>query len=84
MMAMLKNIWRIKIVWNAHHDYIDIDKMYEEHKQDVVNKIDLAMLGVNMSGKWSIDVLLDEWNNYWLIDMARAGHSAYWNAELVK
>lgn len=71
-----------KIVWNAHHDYID--KMYGEHKKDVVNKIDIAMLGVNMTGKWSIDVLLDEWDNYWLIDMAKAENSAYWNPELVK
>lgn len=71
-----------KIVWDAHHDYID--KIYEEHKKDVVNKIDIAMLGVHMAGKWSIDVLLDEWDNYWLIDMAKAENSAYWNPKLVK
>lgn len=71
-----------KIVWDAYHDYVD--KMYEKYKQEIVNKVDLAMLGVNMSGIWSIDVLLDEWNNYWLIDMAKAENSAYWNPELVK
>ena len=58
--------------------------MYEDHKTEVVNKVDLAMLGVKMTGKWSIDVLLDEWGNYWLIDMAKAENSAYWNPELVK
>lgn len=71
-----------KFVWDAHYDYVD--KMYEGHKQDVVSKVDLAMLGVNMAGKWSIDVLLDEWDNYWLIDMAKAENSAYWNPELVR
>ena len=66
-----------KIVWDAYHDYVD--KMYEKHKQEVVNKVDLAMLGVHMTGRWSIDILRDEGGMFWLIDMAQAEKSAYWD-----
>lgn len=71
-----------KIVWDSYH--CKIDELYEKHKKEVQAKVDLAMLGVPMTGRWSIDVLLDEWDNYWLIDMAKAENSAYWNPKLVK
>jgi len=36
------------------------------------------MRDVDMSGQWSIDILLDDYRNPWLIDMAQGERSAYW------
>lgn len=43
--------------------------MVQEHLQSVTA----------LSGRWSVDILLDESDTYWLIDMAVAEQSAYWN-----
>ena len=32
-----------------------------------------------LSGQWSIDILEDEAGKFWLIDMAIAQRSAYWD-----
>ena len=31
-----------------------------------------------LTGQWSVDVLMDEREKFWLIDMAIAQRSAYW------
>ena len=47
----------------------DVEDMVQEHLQSVTV----------LSGRWSVDILLDESDTYWLIDMAIAEQSAYWN-----
>lgn len=66
-----------KIVWDSYHHRVD--ELYEQYKKEVKAKVDLAMLGVHMTGRWSIDILRDEGGMFWLIDMAQAEKSAYWN-----
>ena len=34
---------------------------------------------VELTGIWSVDILEDEYKNFWLIDMALGYRSAYWN-----
>ena len=45
----------------------------------MANAVAKAMSCVEgLSGPWSVDVMLDEDQGYWLIDMAVAEMSAYW------
>ena len=37
------------------------------------------MKEVELIGNWSVDILLDEKGDFWLIDMAIAENSAYWD-----
>lgn len=72
-----------KIVLNYMKD--TLSKNFEEHKDEVVSMVKEHMKNVDgLTGKRSIDILLDEDGVYWLIDMAAAEQSAYWNPELIK
>jgi len=66
-----------KIVYNTV--YPKIEEFYEKHKEQVAEMVGNATKNVEMTGKWSIDVMYDEESDdYWLIDMAVAEQSAYW------
>jgi hypothetical protein len=65
-----------QIIFDATKD--EILAGYEKHKERVTNAVDAAMRDVEMSGNWSIDILVDDRGNIWLIDMAQAERSAYW------
>lgn len=58
-----------------------LETNFNKHKTEVENMIVNSMKDVELQGKWSIDILMDEYKNYWLIDMALAQNSAYWNGE---
>lgn len=50
-----------------------------QHKDAVQVMVSDAMRDVQgLTGQWSADVLLDEQGKFWLIDMAIAQRSAYW------
>ena len=50
-----------------------------QHKDAVQAMVSNAMRDVQgLTGQWSVDVLLDEQGKFWLIDMAIAQRSAYW------
>lgn len=42
------------------------------------------MKEVELIGNWSVDILLDEKGDFWLIDMAIAENSAYWDKRKVE
>lgn len=72
-----------RIVYNACYD--DIHKFYEEHKDEVVKMVDEHMRNVDLQGAWSVDIMYEEEEDqYWLIDMAIAAQSAYWDPEKAK
>jgi hypothetical protein len=64
------------------HDYI-IYKMHEEtlmnryheHKDEIVNRIKEMLPDVELTGQWSIDIMQNG-DDFWLIDMATADTSA--------
>ena len=62
------------------HEREHIERVFEEKKEEVQELVAKAMKNVEgLDGQWSIDILLDEWGKYWLIDMAVAQQSAYWD-----
>ena len=82
--------------WNYCHDSISrnatdklvYEKVYNElhahylftHER-VLKLVEEHMQDVDLSGIWSVDILEDEQNDFWLIDMALGYRSAYWNPE---
>lgn len=56
---------------------------YEKRSGEVLAMVDKAMVNVKaLHGQWSVDIMYDEEHDkYWLIDMAVAQQSAYWNPE---
>jgi len=69
-----------KIVYESYYDHIA--QAFESNKQYVEDLVAKCMNNVNLTGIWSVDIMLDEQNSeYWLIDMAIAQQSAYWNGE---
>ena len=82
--------------WNYCHDSISrnatdklvYEKVYNElhvhylftHER-VLKLVEDHMQNVDLSGIWSVDILEDEQNDFWLIDMALGHRSAYWNPE---
>lgn len=54
-------------------------KRYEDNKQAVCDHIAEILPGLNLSGQWSIDVMMNG-DDFWLIDMAVAEESAYYES----
>lgn len=59
----------------------EMEAVYRAKHVEVESLVAESMRDVDMQGRWSIDVLLDELGVYWLIDMAVAEKSAYWREE---
>lgn len=65
------------------HEREKIENAFEKNKDKVQQLVADAMKNVEgLDGKWSVDVLLDEKGDFWLIDMAVAQQSAYWNPRI--
>lgn len=72
-----------KIVYEAA--YPELSKRFAENKNSVKDIVKKAMEKVNgLTGIWSIDILADESQNLWLIDMAVGRQSAYWDPDKSK
>jgi hypothetical protein len=55
---------------------------YEEWRSKVEVLVTEHMINVDLTGKWSIDLLVDFNGQVWLIDMAKAARSTYWKGGL--
>lgn len=61
------------------HEREKIESAFEKNKDHVQRMVADAMKNVDgLNGQWSIDILMDEVGEFWLIDMAVAQQSAYW------
>lgn len=59
-----------------------IGERQEKNKDIVAEKVGECLADVKLQGKWSVDIMWDEESgSYYLIDMALAEESAYWNPE---
>lgn len=65
-----------KIIFEYMKD--NLAYFYQDFHEDIERKVSKAMEKVDLTGKWSIDILTDGYGNDWLIDMAEAERSAYW------
>jgi hypothetical protein len=54
-------------------------RRYEDNKQKVCNHIAEILPDLDLSGQWSIDIMMNG-NDFWLIDMAIAENSAYYSS----
>lgn len=68
---------------HQRHDYIvykmheeTLMKRYEENKHNVVSHISALIGNVDLEGQWSIDIMQNG-EDFWLIDMATASTSAF-------
>ncbi len=62
-----------------YHERKRIEGAYKKHKDSVQAMVADAMQNVQgLTGQWSVDILMDEDGSFWLIDMAIAQRSAYW------
>lgn len=61
---------------------LTLKRNFEEHKSEVVHKVETALQDnfLPKGSRWSVDILLDKNQDYWLIDMAKAENS-YYNPE---
>lgn len=67
-----------KIVFD--HERERMERVFRNKKAEIVCMVDNAMKTVTgLTGKWSIDILFDGTGRCWLIDMAIAERSAYWD-----
>lgn len=90
------NYWDYEYVYRNLYDRTDkiildhmrneIETSFNTRKAEVEKLVADNMKKVQgLSGKWSVDILLsDTDNSYWLIDMAVAEQSTYWNPKLAE
>lgn len=64
-------------------NYPTISANYFEHKECIKDFLTIKLADVELTGKWSVDVLVDDNGKYWIIDMAIAERSAYWDPKLI-
>lgn len=62
-------------------DYMrsEISEKFIANQKHVEELVGIHMKDVDLNGKWSIDILLDGHGAFWLIDMAVAQNSVYWD-----
>lgn len=84
------NYWDTGYVEKELHDLTDrlvfqnqkpqLESFYEQHKDEVTALVEAAMANVDLDGAWSVDIMWDDIREkYWLIDMAVAETSTYWD-----
>lgn len=61
------------IIYSTHEE--KLMSRYEENKELVMNEVRKLLDKCNLTGQWSIDVMQNG-DDFWLIDMARATESA--------
>lgn len=70
---------------DAKHDlitytsnYETLNRRYEDNKQEVIRHLEAIIKNCNLTGQWSIDIMQNG-NEFYLIDMQGAGNSVYYN-----
>ena len=67
-----------KIIFD--HEWKRLEINFASNKIAVEKMVEAAMKNVSgLEGQWSVDILMDEKCQFWLIDMAVAQRSAYWD-----
>ena len=66
-----------KIIYEKAYNHLA--EHYVQNREKVISMVEEHMKDVELTGIWSVDILEDEYKNFWLIDMALGYHSAYWN-----
>jgi len=69
-----------KIIFEAVKDELRME--YKRYKKLICEKVEESFKTIDLRGKWSIDIMIDDLdgrNDYYLIDMALAETSAYWD-----
>ena len=61
------------IIYQMHEEILM--SRYNENKEIVVNKVKKILPDINLTGQWSLDIMQNG-NDFWLIDMATADRSA--------
>lgn len=64
------------IVYKSHED--TLMRRYNENKDIVMKEIQNILPAINLKGQWSIDIMQNG-NDFWLIDMALAQNSAFYD-----
>jgi hypothetical protein len=59
----------------------EIETGYQTHVKPVEAMLTEHLAKVDLTGKWSVDILVDGNGKYWLIDMAEGNRSEYWKFE---
>jgi len=70
-----------KIIFN--HEKNKLLRGFSKNKDRIELLVSDKMKEVQLEGIWSIDTLIDENNDIWLIDMALAEESSYWKESKV-
>lgn len=52
---------------------------YEDNKNLVISEVEKLLPDLNLKGQWSLDIMLND-EDFWLIDMAIAENSAYYDS----
>lgn len=75
---------------DAFHDHVTysaneerLTRRYEENKDKVVKHLKAILPDVPLSGQWSVDIMQNG-DDFWLIDMATAERSAYYTETVPK
>ena len=61
------------VIYTAHKDVLA--KRYEDNKEKVLSEVKKLLPDCKLQGQWSIDIMQNG-NDFWLIDMARASESS--------
>lgn len=61
----------------------DLQFVFANRHEFIENLLEFALQKVPLTGQWSIDVMI-EGSNFYIIDMALARQSAYWNPKLIR
>lgn len=61
------------VIYAAHEDVLA--KRYEDNKEKVLSEVKKLLPDCKLQGQWSIDIMQNG-NDFWLIDMARASESS--------
>lgn len=83
------NYWDFDYVYPHLHDATDriifwhekerLEHTFKSQQKEIQSMVAQAMAGVEgLTGQWSVDIMLDDRLKPWLIDMAIAQRSAYW------
>lgn len=64
------------VVYKAHEEALT--KRYEDNKDLVISHVKDILPNLGLSGQWSLDVMQNG-DEFWLIDMARAENSAFYD-----
>lgn len=58
-----------------------LNKYFKQYVDEVEKLVIEHMPRAWLEGKWSIDIMMNDENDFYLIDMALAKNSAYWDPE---